>query len=92
MGTIVNFLRTFGFYRSSSTVVPIITTLLLSGVVFFMGYARSLFLPREPRRGKKQGLLRVPTTKWVQRPAMTTPDLTILYVGSMRDSKHVEEA
>jgi sugar lactone lactonase YvrE len=41
---------------------------------------------------KKQGLLRVPTTKWVPRPAMTTPDLTILYVGSMRDSKHVEEA
>jgi hypothetical protein len=92
MGTIVNFLRTFGFYRSSSTVVPIIATLLLSGVVFLWVMIEVYSFRENHGAVKKQGLLRVPTTKWVPRPAMTTPDLTILNVGSMRDSKHVAEA
>ena len=92
MVSMVNFLRTFVFNYSSLTVLTIITTLLLSGVVFLWVMIEVYSFRENHGAVKKQGLLRVPTTKWVPRPAMTTPDLTILYVGSMRDSKHVEEA
>ena len=92
MVVIVDILRTFEFYCSSLTVTTIITTLLLSGVVFLWVMLEVYTFRENHGAVKKQGLLRVPTTKWVPRPAMTTPDLTILYVGSMRDSKHVEEA
>jgi len=92
MVVIVYFLHTFVFNYSSLTVTTIITTLLLSGVVFLWVMLEVYSFRENHGAVKKQGLLRVPTTKWVPRPAMTTPDLTILYVGSMRDSKHVEEA
>ena len=92
MVVIVYFLHTFVFNCSSLTVTTIITTLLLSGVVFLWVMLEVYSFRENHGAVKKQGLLRVLTTKWVPRPAMTTPDLTILYVGSMRDSKHVEEA
>lgn len=84
--------RSFVFYNSSCTVSTIIATSLLSGVVFLWVMIEVYAYRENHGAVKKQGLLRVPTTKWVPRPAMTTPDLTILNVGSMRDSKHVEEA
>lgn len=87
-----NLLHTFVLNCSSLTVITIITTLLLSGVVFLWVMLEVYSYRENHGAVKKQGLLRVPTTKWVPRPAMTTPDLTILNVGSMRDSKHVEEA
>lgn len=92
MATMTNIIHTFVFNYSSLVVVTIITTLLLSGVVFLWVMIEVYSFRENHGAVKKQGLLRVPTTKWVPRPAMTTPDLTILYVGSMRDSKHVEEA
>lgn len=92
MVTMTNIIHTFVFNYSSLAVVTIITTLLLSGVVFLWVMLEVYSFRENHGAVKKQGLLRVPTTKWVPRPAMTTPDLTILYVGSMRDSKHVEEA